>query len=136
METENFAAFDLYAEYQRTLKSVRVAAIVLIVACAGWCWQQYGLIEPPVEVLENTIGQSRTPRFVTAIYDCAIQLGGIAMLALSASLLYILVAGRSISRIVYAAIVGAGVCVVVGQLFNTAAMEAWREIARILNRPR
>ena len=135
METENFTAIDLQKEYLRTLQAVRIAATVLLILCAGWCLQQYRLIDPPVEVLENVVGQSKTPRFVAQVESCTVQLNWIAALAVSASLGYIFFAGRSISRIIYAAIIGAGTCVVVGQLFSTAAMEAWREIARILNRP-
>lgn len=135
METKNIAEIDLQKEYLRTLQAVRIAAIVLLVLCAGWCWQQYCLIDPPVGVLENVIGQPNfTPRFVSWIDSCAIQLGGIATMALSASLLYMVLAGRTISRVVYATIIGAGTCAAVGQLFSTAAMEAWREIARILNK--
>ena len=134
METENTGALDLHAEYLRTLRAVRVAAAVLIVCCASWCWQQYRQVEPLFEIIENRTGNFRNPYIIDLVADNAPMLGTTAPMVAVACLAYVLFAARTVSHLVYAAIVGAGTCAIAGQFLSLGVMESWREMYLALER--
>jgi hypothetical protein len=122
METENFAAFDLQREHRRTLRATRVAATMCILLAAGWCWLKYEGVDYALNMVTYSIkgGFDGLPAMVGIIlggghrFISIAQFGGLVCLA------WVWFSGYSISRVIYAGIVGVASYLILGLAFDYA----------------
>jgi hypothetical protein len=121
METENFVGYDLQREYLRIFRATRVASTVLLLFCGAWCWQQYQTVQGAGEVFENMImgGKSSLPALTQFVLEYGTALAGLAGLVVFSALAFIWTA-RSLSPVILATTLGAGVSVLVGVVIGYA----------------
>jgi hypothetical protein len=128
METENFAAIDLQSEYRRSLLAMRVAATVLLLLSAAWCWMKYGALQPLVPILERMTPMAIAGKdYTDNITDLALENGDVLLVIVAltqlAALGIVWFYRRSISQVFYSALGGVSCCIVVGGIFDFAILQ-------------
>lgn len=124
METENFT-IDLQKEYLRTLLATRVAATVCLLLAAAWCWLKYDGLDRGMEVFENMVtgGFDAMPTFTRTVIGNGDTIAAIAALGGLGALGWIWFSGRSISRVIYAAMLALVCYLIIGAAFDFAVTQ-------------
>lgn len=104
METENFAALDLQKEYYATLRAARIAGTAFLLLSVAWSGMQYAGVADAAKIF---VGDTS-------------QVFALSCLAPLSAVLYLWVAGRSLSRVILATTTGVVGCLLIGFLVQLA----------------
>lgn len=112
MDTVNTSP-DFHAERMDTLRAARIAATVILALASAWVLLSYQAFQLGLMELENLVkgGASALPELSRMLAQYGMNFTYLFLATALASTLYVWVAGRSLSRVIIAATLGAGLCV-------------------------
>jgi len=129
METENFAAIDPRSEYQRTLRAARIAATVILLLAAAWAVSGFMTLQQGLMIEENKMaGYTARPWPLRLMLAGGVNFSFLAAAVALTCAAYVWVAGRSMSRIIFATVLGAGLCAALALAMDFAFSQMMRVI--------
>jgi hypothetical protein len=129
METDNFAAVDLQNEHRRTLHAARVAATVIVLLAGVWAVLRFMGLQQGLIILENRVnGNLAMPPLVRWMVGGGVNFTVLAAAVALSCAAYVWVAGRSMSRIILATVIGAGLCAALALTMDFAFSQMMRVI--------